>query len=225
MNAQRRHRVRGEERGQVRRSEVHRPARHAGSTRRSRPAARRRAVRGRHRLRRLVDPRLAAHQRLRHGDHPEADTARLDPFYARKTLSLVCKVSTRSRASLTAATPATSRRRPRRTSLDRRRRHVVLRARGRVLRLRLGPLRELAEGRRVRDRQRRGALEHRHEAPNLGHKSPPKEGYFPVPPNDTLADLRNDMMPRSATPASSSRSATTRSPPPGSARSASSSTR
>ncbi|MDH3661594.1 MAG: type I glutamate--ammonia ligase [Alphaproteobacteria bacterium] len=31
------------------------------------------------------------------------------------------------------------------------------------------------------------------EGPNLGHKVRPKEGYFPVPPNDTLMDLRSEM--------------------------------
>ncbi|MEZ5932438.1 MAG: type I glutamate--ammonia ligase [Alphaproteobacteria bacterium] len=31
------------------------------------------------------------------------------------------------------------------------------------------------------------------EGPNLGHKIRPKEGYFPVPPNDTLMDLRSEM--------------------------------
>ncbi len=31
------------------------------------------------------------------------------------------------------------------------------------------------------------------EGPNLGHKIRPKEGYFPVPPTDTLHDLRAEM--------------------------------
>jgi glutamine synthetase len=33
----------------------------------------------------------------------------------------------------------------------------------------------------------------RDEGPNLGHKIRPKEGYFPVPPSDTLQDLRAEM--------------------------------
>ncbi|MFO1037965.1 MAG: type I glutamate--ammonia ligase [Geminicoccaceae bacterium] len=33
----------------------------------------------------------------------------------------------------------------------------------------------------------------REEGPNLGYKIRPKEGYFPVPPNDTLNDLRAEM--------------------------------
>ncbi len=32
------------------------------------------------------------------------------------------------------------------------------------------------------------------EGPNLGHKNRYKEGYFPVPPNDTLQDIRSEMM-------------------------------
>ena len=31
------------------------------------------------------------------------------------------------------------------------------------------------------------------EAPNLGHKPRPKEGYFPVPPTDSMQDLRTEM--------------------------------
>ncbi len=31
------------------------------------------------------------------------------------------------------------------------------------------------------------------EGPNLAHKIRPKEGYFPVPPNDTMMDLRSEM--------------------------------
>ena len=41
----------------------------------------------------------------------------------------------------------------------------------------------------------------RDEGPNLGYKIRPKEGYFPVPPSDTLQDMRSEMalvMPRSA---------------------------
>ncbi len=33
----------------------------------------------------------------------------------------------------------------------------------------------------------------RDEGPNLGHKPRPKEGYFPVPPTDTMQDLRTEM--------------------------------
>jgi glutamine synthetase len=34
----------------------------------------------------------------------------------------------------------------------------------------------------------------RDERPNLGHKVPYKQGYFPCPPTDALADLRSEMM-------------------------------
>ena len=34
----------------------------------------------------------------------------------------------------------------------------------------------------------------REEFPNLGYKIRPKEGYFPVPPMDTLQDIRNEMV-------------------------------
>jgi len=32
------------------------------------------------------------------------------------------------------------------------------------------------------------------ETPNLGHKPRPKEGYFPVPPTDSMQDLRTEMV-------------------------------
>src|SRR5260221_11398999 len=32
------------------------------------------------------------------------------------------------------------------------------------------------------------------ESPNLGHKPRPKEGYFPVPPTDSMQDLRTEMV-------------------------------
>jgi len=32
------------------------------------------------------------------------------------------------------------------------------------------------------------------EQPNLGYKPRPKEGYFPVPPHDTLQEIRNEMV-------------------------------
>jgi len=34
----------------------------------------------------------------------------------------------------------------------------------------------------------------REEMPNLGYKTPHKGGYYPVPPNDTLMDIRSEMM-------------------------------
>jgi len=34
----------------------------------------------------------------------------------------------------------------------------------------------------------------REEGPNLAHKVRPKEGYFPVPPSDTMMDLRSEMV-------------------------------
>ena len=61
----------------------------------------------------------------------------------------------------------------------------------------------------------------REEFPNLGYKTRHKEGYFPVPPTDTLADLRQAIMiDAPGERASRSRSVTTRSRPAVSARSA-----
>ena len=58
------------------------------------------------------------------------------------------------------------------------------------------------------------------EGPNLGHKIRPKEGYFPVPPSDTLQDIRAEMaLVMARDRASPSSATTTRWRPPASARS------
>ena len=58
------------------------------------------------------------------------------------------------------------------------------------------------------------------EGPNLGYKIRPKSGYFPVPPHDTLMDIRSEMvLDHGMSSAFRSRSTITRSAPPVSARS------
>ena len=97
-------------------------------------------------------------------------------------------------------TPRSAQRRPQGRQLHeehRHRRHRLLRPGARVLRLRRRPLRpdastpattsstaSKASGTRGRERRQ----------PNLGYKLRYKEGYFPVPPADTLQDIRNEMM-------------------------------
>jgi glutamine synthetase len=73
----------------------------------------------------------------------------------------------------------------------------------------------------LRDRLRRGRVEHRAQrGPEPRPQDPPQGGLLPRPADDTLADLRTEMMTMLMERASRSRSATTRSPPPASARSA-----
>ena len=131
---------------------------------------------------------------------PDPDTAVIDPFTrAQDAQHQLLRAATRSPASPTAATRATSRRRRRTTSRHRHRRHRVLRSRGRVLHLRLGALRpepvlglllpRLGRGRvelRPRERARR------HPEPRV--QAAYKEGYFPVPPMDQFQDLRSEMV-------------------------------
>ena len=157
---------------------------------------------------------------------PDAETAKLDPFFAHPTLSLdLHRLAIRSPKQPYSRDPRHIAQEGRGLPPpDRHRRHVVLRPRGRVLRLRRRPLRSLEA--------ERGAIYYldcdegawntgSEECPNLGYKTRHKEGYFPVPPTDTLANLRTEMMlALQASAASRSRSATTRSPPAVSARSA-----
>ena len=64
------------------------------------------------------------------------------------------------------------------------------------------------------------------EGGNRGYKTRYKGGYFPVPPVDHYADLRDQMIPRARPrPASRSSARTTRSAPPARPRSTTSSTR
>ena len=78
----------------------------------------------------------------------------------------------------------------------RHRRHRVLRPRGRVLHLRRRALRDEAERRLLLHRLHRGRLEHAaasRRAATAGYKTRYKGGYFPVPPVDHYADLRDQM--------------------------------
>ncbi|NUP06415.1 MAG: type I glutamate--ammonia ligase [Polyangiaceae bacterium] len=125
---------------------------------------------------------------------PQADTARIDPFYEAKTLSLVCKV----------VDPITGQpygRDPRYIALKA---EAHLRSTGMADTCFFGPEAEffIFDSVRYENTQKGSSFEVDSEEahwnsgskPNLGHKVRPKEGYFPVPPNDTLGDLRNDIM-------------------------------
>ncbi len=144
------------------------------------------ALRGRHRLRRLVHPRLAAHQRVRH-DHRRRTPRRrsIDPFTAHPTLSVICSVfHPESPSSPTRATRATS---PSKAEAylapDRHRRHVVHGPRGRVLRLRRRTLRPVpAQRRLLLHRQHRGAVElGARGVPEPRLQGPPQGGLLPRP--------------------------------------------
>jgi len=125
---------------------------------------------------------------------PQADTARLDPFYERPTLSLVCKI----------VDPITGQPYGRDPRYIAQKAEAHLRSTGIADTTFFGPEAEFFVFDSVRwENNQRGASyeidsEEAHwnsgAKPNLGHKVRPKEGYFPVPPNDTLGDLRQSMM-------------------------------
>ena len=171
---------------QVRRPEVHRLPGHLAAHDRSRS----------HRLdealfedgigvRRLVDPRLAADQRVRHAHDPGPDDGEArSVLRAPDALARLHGLRSDHRSSPTRATRATSRRRPRPTCKpDRHRRHVVLRPRGRVLRLRRRPLRPLeAERGLLLPRHRRGRVEHGPRGvPEPRLQDAPQGGLLPRP--------------------------------------------
>ena len=124
---------------------------------------------------------------------PDPPTAFLDPFSTASTLVLICN-ATRSLAKAIAAIHATSRRRPRPTSraaasaslpISDRRRSSSSSTRCAMGRASTTPCT------RSNPRKAPGTPK---EAPNLGHKPRQKEGYFPVPPVDSLQDLRSEMV-------------------------------
>ncbi len=124
---------------------------------------------------------------------PIADSARIDPFYQRKTLHLVCKV----------VDPITGQPYGRDPRYIAQKAEAHLRSTGIADTAFFGPEAEFFIFDSVKyENSQKGAFfeidsEEAHwntSKPSLGHKVRPKEGYFPVPPNDTLGDLRQEMM-------------------------------
>ncbi|AUX25867.1 glutamine synthetase [Sorangium cellulosum] len=126
---------------------------------------------------------------------PEASTAKIDPFHAQKTLSMICKISD----------PVTGQPYGRDPRYIAQKAENHLRASGVADTTYFGPEAEFFIFDSVRyESSPRGAFYEidSEEAvwnsgkagPNLGHKVRQKEGYFPVAPTDTLGDLRADMM-------------------------------
>ena len=120
---------------------------------------------------------------------PDPATANMDPFYAQPTLSLTCDIVDPITKQPYSRDPRNiARKAEKYLKSDRHRRHVVLRPRGRVLRLRRRPLlrghRTAPSTSSTRSRARWNTG--REEGPNLGYKPANKGGYFPVPPTDTL---------------------------------------
>jgi glutamine synthetase len=127
---------------------------------------------------------------------PDPATALLDPFTAEPTLSLVCDVAQPGRLD-----PYT--RDPRYIA---RKAEEHLRASGIADRAYFGPEAEFFVFDDVKYRSSQNEQwavvdsdeahwnSGRNGSANLGHRMRPKEGYFPVAPNDTLQDLRTQMV-------------------------------
>ena len=127
---------------------------------------------------------------------PDPDTAVADPFREAPTLILYCFVKDPLTAPvLRQGPPLRGQEGGGLPRLQRRRRHLLLRARGRVLHLRLGPLRPEPALRLLLRGLGGGCLELGEDEPggNKAYKPGYKEGYFPVPPTDHFADLRSEM--------------------------------
>ncbi len=127
---------------------------------------------------------------------PESGTAFIDPFAKAKTLVMICNI-------LDPITREDYSRDPRNVAKKTER---YLRSTGLGDTAYLGPECEFFIFDDVRFEQTAYSSMHkidsiegwwnsaRDESPNLGYKLRPKEGYFPVPPADTLQDIRSEMM-------------------------------
>jgi len=126
---------------------------------------------------------------------PDPDTAVLDPFTKEPTLSLTCNIQDPiTRAAYT--------RDPRNVA---RKAEAYLKSTGIGDLAYFGPEPEffIFNGIRYDSNQHssyyyidsdEGSWNSGKEGPNLGYKPRYKEGYFPVPPNDTLQDVRSEMV-------------------------------
>ena len=120
---------------------------------------------------------------------PDADTACIDPFFAKPTVSVIANIV--DPVTGKDFSPRSAARRPQGRSVPEgvgHRRHLLHRTGAGVLHLRRGPLRaEPAPRATTRStRPKAPGTRPRIEEPNLGYKPSFKGGYFPVSPTDTL---------------------------------------
>jgi glutamine synthetase len=127
---------------------------------------------------------------------PEADTAKMDPFYAAPTLTLICNI-------VDPVTREPYTRDPRNIA---RKADAYLKSSGIGDVAYIGPEAEFFIFDDIRfESSRFGSFYEidsiegnwntgRDEGPNLGYKPRHKEGYFPVPPMDKFQDLRSEMV-------------------------------
>ena len=151
---------------------------------------------------------------------PDPDSARIDPFTDETTLNITCDVvEPAGRQGLRPRSALARQARRGVSQVDRPRRHRLLRPGARVLHFRLGDLERRHVGlRRSRSsrKKRRGRPARNSKAATWAIAPPVKGGYFPVPPVDSLQDIRNAMCARARRAGRRSRSAsTTKSRPPG----------
>ncbi len=127
---------------------------------------------------------------------PDPDTAILDPFYEAKTLSLICDIYD----------PVTKERYSRCPRYIASKAESYLQSTGIADTAYIGPEAEffildnvqyqsaMNQASYVIDSAEGAWNTGRDEAPNLGYKPRRGEGYFPVPPHDSMADIRNEMV-------------------------------
>ena len=128
---------------------------------------------------------------------PDPVTATIDPFFAETTLVIDLRRAGADHRRALQPRPARHRQEGRGDGqVDGRRRHRVLRPRGRVLRVRRRALPDHALQHRLQARLVELPInsDTEYEGGNLGHRIRTKAGYFPVPPQDSVQDMRSEML-------------------------------
>ncbi len=127
---------------------------------------------------------------------PDATTAFIDPFFAHKTLVLICDI----------LDPVTRKPYSRDPRFIAKKVEAYVKSNGIADTIFIGPEPEFFVFDNVQyDQKENEGFYHidsvegrwntgRDEGPNLGYKIRYKEGYFPLPPADTLQDIRSEMM-------------------------------
>ncbi len=179
-----------EQGSQVRRLPLHRYPWQGTARRRAGFRLRHGQVRGRPRLRRLLDRRLEGHSGLRHAVDARSRHRLHRSLHGRNHAGPVLRRGRAGRRQGLRPRPALDRQARRGLSeVLRHRRHRLLRPRTRILHLRL----RRVEGRHVRlllqgrsPKRPPGPPADKFEGGNTGHRPTVKGGYFPVPPVDSL---------------------------------------
>ena len=193
----RRHQDDQGQRGQVRRPAFYGHARQGAARDRSGESVRRQQIQRRSRFRRVFDRRLERHPGVRHAADAGPRFRQPRPVHRRAHAHPHVRRRRAFGRQRLRPRPALDRQARRGVSeVERHRRHRLLRSRARILHLRLGDVERRHVGLRtskIKSEEAPWSSGEDFEGGNMGHRPAIKGGYFPVPPVDSLQDIRSAM--------------------------------